>query len=300
MACRFEVLLDGGDARFLSAARDALDEADRLETALTVYRETSDLIRLNRAAALAPTAPGEELFTLLARCETLARATDGAFDVTTTPLSRCWGFFVREGRVPDPADLADAVARTGMHHLVLDREQRTVRFDREGIELNLNAIGKGYAVDCIAARLEAQGVRHALVSAAASSVVALGGRGSGWSVDLTSRRVSRPLAKLRLRHGALGTSGAGEQYVEVEGVRHGHVIDPRTGQSARGVLSASVVTGDAATADALSTAFLVGGADLARRYCETHPDVLAVLTPEDAATGPLLFGRYPGVIVEAP
>jgi thiamine biosynthesis lipoprotein len=87
---------------------------------------------------------------------------------------------------------------------------------------------------------------------------------------------------LQLRDGALGTSGAAEQYVEIDGTRYGHVLDPRTGWPASGVLSASVVTRDAASADALSTAFLVGGAGLAERYCAAHSDTLVMLTPDES------------------
>ena len=95
----------------------------------------------------------------------------------------------------------------------------------------------------------------------------------------------------------MGTSGAGEQFVMVDGVRYGHVIDPRTGQPASGTISATVIACDAATADALSTAFLVGGLDLARRYCADHPDVMALLTPEGRRST-VVIGRHPGAFVE--
>jgi len=303
MACRFEVTLSGEDARHVSAARDALDEADRLEAALTVFRDSSDLMRVNRRAAHEPVAVDEELFALLDRCRTLHAETEGAFDITSTPLSRCWGFIVREGRLP-AADAIDAArAVVGIEHVSLEGaepSQRTVRFDRSGVELNLGSIGKGYAVQRIGRHLRAQGVRHALVSAASSSILALGGRGYGWCIDLHSRQIARgPLARLFLRNGAVGTSGAGEQFVEIDGTRYGHVLDPRTGWPASaGLLSASVVTRDAATADALATAFFVGGPDLARRYCDTHPDTLALLTPDDGSERPQIVGRYPGALVE--
>ena len=107
------------------------------------------------------------------------------------------------------------------------------------------------------------------------------------------------LTGLRLRNAALGTSGAGEQFIEVNGSRYGHVIDPRTGWPAAGVLSASVVTADAATADALATAFFVGGLDLARKYCDSHPGTLALITPDDGSNRPLVVGRYMGAVVDA-
>ena len=98
-----------------------------------------------------------------------------------------------------------------------------------------------------------------------SSLRAVGGRGAGWHVEIVSPRTSRPLAHVWLRDAAIGTSGAGEQFVECDGRRYGHVIDPRTGWPAPGMLSVTVIASSAAVADALSTAFLVGGVELAER-----------------------------------
>ena len=299
MACRFEVTLSGEDARHVPAARDVLDEVDRIESALTVFRETSDLVRLNRAAASGPVAVDDALFELLRLCRDLHAQTGGAFDLTTTPLSRCWGFLRREGRLPSAEEIGAARALVGMDAVELDETARTVRFARPGMELNLGAVGKGYALGYVAARLRRSGVRHALLSAGGSSVVAIGGRGAGWTVDLRSRQVRRErLARLRLRDVALGTSGAGEQFIEVGGTRYGHVLDPRTGAPASGVLSASVVAADGAVADALSTAFLVGGLVLARRYCADHAGTLALVTPDDGSERPRVFGHCPGATLE--
>jgi thiamine biosynthesis lipoprotein len=297
MACRFEVTLAGEDQRHLGRAHEALGEADRIEAAWSVFRETSALSDLNRRAADEPVGVDAELFTLLARCAGLHRALEGAFDISTTPLIRCWRSCTREGRLPSVEEIAHARAAVGLEQVTLDAEARAVRFARPGVSLNLGAIGKGYAVGAIAAQLRGAGVRHALVSAGASSIVAVGGRGGGWTIDVRSRQApDAPLARLRLRDGAMATSGAAEQFVEIDGRRYGHVIDPRTGWPASGLLSVTVITADAADADALATAFFVGGVDLARRYCERDPDTLVLLTPDPAET--LVLGRYPGARLE--
>lgn len=297
MACRFEVKVSGEDASHLGRAQEALAEAARIEDRLSVFRATSELSAVNGRAAVAPVPVSDELFALLERCRRLHADTEGSFDITTTPLSRCWGFLRREGRVPPPEALDAARARVGMTAVRLDARDRTIAFERAGVELNLGSIGKGYAVQRIASALRRSGVRNALVSAGGSSVYALG-RGDGWTVDLTSRRIGHRIARLRLRNGALATSGAGEQYVDADGTRYGHVLDPRSGWPARGLLSASVVASDAATADALATAFLVGGEDLARRYCDAHPATLAILTPDEAAGHTVTIGSHPGVEVD--
>jgi thiamine biosynthesis lipoprotein len=299
MACRFEVTLFSEDAAEVEAARAALDEADRLEAALTVFRETSELSRVNRRAADEDVEVDERLFALLRRCRDLHDRTEGAFDITSTPLSRCWGFLLRDGRVPAASEIANARAAVGMSRVRLDEARRAVRFERRGVELNLGAIGKGYALDRMGSLLRARGVRHALLSAGRSSIAAIGGRDGGWTIDLRPRLTRRVVARLRLRDGAVGTSGAGEQYFEVDGARYGHVIDPRSGWPASGVLGASVIVRDAALADALSTAFLVGGPDLARRYSAAHPDTLAVLVFEDGEVERTqVFGSYTGAVLE--
>lgn len=298
MACRFELVLPGEHAAHVPHARAALDEADRLEQVMTIFRETSELSRINRLAHERPVTADAELFGLLDACATWHDATGGAFDITSTPLSRCWGFLRREGRLPAPAEIEAAREVVGMHLVELDAAASSVFFRRPGVALNLGAVGKGFALDRLAEFLRRRGVRQALLSAGSSSILAVGGARRPWDVDLRSMTTGTRLARLRVSNGAVGTSGAGEQFIEVDGVRYGHVIDPRTGWPASGVLSASVIAKHAAAADALSTAFLIGGTELAERYCHTHPNVLALVTPDDGSTVPLMFGSFTGAAVE--
>jgi len=296
MACSFEVILGSEDASAVPTARAALDTVDAIENELSIFRHTSAIADLNRRAAAEAIVVDRGLFDLLRECVDIHRSTDGAFDITSTPLSRCWGFIQRDARLPAQAAIESALATVGLDAVVLDDESSTVRFSREGIELNLGAIGKGYALDRVAAALQAGNLTHALLSAGRSSLLALGGRGRGWSIDLISPAVEGPFARVWLRNAALGTSGAGEQFVAVNGVRYGHVIDPRTGWPASGILSSTVIAPTSAAADALSTAFFIGGLSLARRYCAAHPNVVAILTPESRAT--VVVGSHPGARVE--
>ena len=298
MACRFEVVLPGEYSDLLPAAQAALDEADRLESIMTIFRDSSELSRLNRDAHQRPQVASGELFTLLEECAALSEATGGAFDITSTPLSRCWGFLRREGRLPRPDEIAAALTVVGMHLVALDPAASTVSFRREGVSLNLGAIGKGFALDRLAALLHRRGVRQALLSAGSSSLLAIGGVARPWEIDLRSMTSGERLARLFVANGAVGTSGAGEQFFEVEGARYGHVIDPRSGWPASGVLSASVLARRAATADALSTAFLIGGVALAETYCASHTNILAIVTPDDDTRRPVVFGAFAGATVE--
>ncbi len=298
MGCRFEVMLSSDDARDMAAARSALDEADDLEALLTVLREASVVSDLNRRGAREDVTVGARLFSLLERSAELHARTGGAFDVTSAPLTRCWGLLTREARLPTDEEIAAARAIVGMAHVRLDAESRSVRFARPGVELHFGAIGRGYALDRMGDLLRARGTRRALLSAGYSSLLALGGKGRGWPVDLRPRLASRRVGRLWIKNGAVGTCGAGEPFVEVEGQHYSQVIDPRTGRPAAGVLGASAITGDAAAADALATAFLIGGPALAQQYCDAYPDVLAVLVLDEPGERTEVFGRYNGATLE--
>lgn len=296
MACRFEVTLSDEMAPLVPAVLEALGEAERVESLLTVFRTSSEVGRLNGEAATRAVTASEELFTLLERCRDLHAATGGAFDPTTLPLTRAWGFLERRPARPTDDALVEARGSAGMDRVALDQECRAVRFLASGMGLNFGSIGKGYAVQRIADALASRGAADALVSAGGSSVAAVGPR--RWSVDVVARAAGRRIARLRMRRAALGTSGAGEQFLEVDGVRYAHVIDPRTGWPVAGTLSASVVTDDGADADALATACFVGGEDVARSVA-ARPRTLVILARVDPDAPVLVFGSHPSVTVEA-
>src|SRR4030095_4782783 len=134
-----------------------------------------------RRAAAEPVVVSPGLFALLERSADLHARTGGAFDVTATPLSRCWGFLKRDGRVPADIEIDRALANVGMQHVALGPDSRTVSLARHGVEISFGAIGKGYALDRMAGVLRAHGARRALLSAGRSSVRAIGGAGRGWA-----------------------------------------------------------------------------------------------------------------------
>ena len=296
MACHVEVVLRGEHGRDLMNAGAALDEGDRLEQVMTIFRETSELSRVNREAQHGPVQVGAELWSVLSAAVDLSAATEGAFDVTSAPLSRCWGFLQREGRLPRPDEINHAREAVGMPLVKLDAGGRTVRFEHPRVELNLGAIGKGFALDRMGRLLEDRGTSRALLSAGSSSILVCGP--DPWRVDLRTATTGDRLARLEMTGAAVGTSGSGQQFFELDGVRYGHVIDPRSGWPASGILSASVIASNATSADALSTAFLIGGIDLARRYCASHDEVVAIITPDDGARRPVRLGSHPRVQVE--
>lgn len=175
MATRFELVAHGGNAaRLRAAGEEALAEIERLEDQLSLYRPGSDIARLNALAAKGPVRVTPTLFALLQHARQLHHASDGAFDITIGPLVRCWGFMGGEGGVPRPDALAAARACVGMSLVELDAGNSTVRFAREGVMLDLGALGKGYALERAVDLLREAGVTSALLHSGTSSVCALG------------------------------------------------------------------------------------------------------------------------------
>jgi len=290
MGSYFEVRLGASTPGAVALTEGALDLIDALERQLTVYRDDSEVSRINADAHLGPVEVEPGLFGLLEQALAIGRATGGAYDVSAGALSVAWGFFRGPRRVPDPETLAEARARTGQHHLRLDPETRTVRFDRPGIVINLGSIGKGYAIDRAIDVIRGHWwPTSALVHGGRSSLYALGsppGRfGGRWEVALRNPfDPASPLGVLRLRDRGMGTSGTAFQRFEAGGRVYGHILDPRTGEPAEGPASVTVLAPTAAEADALSTAFYLLGIEGAAAYVAEHPEIGAIVV-EDGPAG---------------
>ena len=285
MACQFEVSLNAGQyAQGTEAALEALEIVSALEDQMSVFRPESEISRLNRTAADAPVELEPRLFGLLELAWRLSEETGGAFDVTSAPLWKAWGFARREGAVPSENELARALACVGARLVELDPEHRSVRFLKPGVAINLGSIAKGEALDRCAEHLADAGVEDFLLEGGQSSVLARGtrmepsGEPGGWVVGVRDPvRPNTRLAEIRLSDQALATSGSARQYFRHQGRRLGHILDPRSGQPAEGVYSATVVASTAAVADALATAFCVMGPEAALAHCQSRPELAAML-----------------------
>jgi FAD:protein FMN transferase len=289
MACRFEVTVAASAEQGIATATEALDEIDRLEAQLTVFRDSSEVSYINQHAANEAVSVTPNLFQLLVHCKSLFESTDGAFDITSGPLTRCWGFLRRAGRLPSTEELESARAVVGSDKVMLDRE--SVRFTKPGVEINLGSIGKGYALDRVRP-LVAMKLGNALLNAGSSSMLAIGPgeSGRGWLVGLRDpQRKNSRMGRLRLRDCAMSTSESEEQFFENNGKVYGHIIDPRSGWPANLVRSVTVVAPTAAVSDALATAFYVGGRALAEKYCAAYANVMVIMLERDAKI-PVVIG----------
>lgn len=286
MACQFQVLLnagrptDGGDA-----AIAALDRVEWLEQTLSVYLPDSELSRLNATAYREAMVVSNDVLELIKIGMDVYRRTEGAFDITAASLSEAWGFARRQGSMPTAHQIQDALCKVGSQYLTLDEHAKTLRYERNGLKVNSGGIGKGFALDRAHEILRQREVGNYLIHGGQSSVLAVGDRyeihsQSGWRISLKHPEQPRiRLGDLNLHDIAVGTSGPANQFFYYNGVRYGHIIDPRTGWPAQGMLSITVLNPSAAYADALATGLYVMGIDAAIHYCETHTDtgMIAIL-----------------------
>ena len=284
MGCAYSIEAFGPDRAALPAILEqAFDEVDRIDRLMSHYKADSSLSRINREAAIRPVAVEPELFDFISEAMRYHRESDGAFDITVGPLMKAWGFFRGGGRLPDDAALADARAVVGAAHVRLDRVARTIAFDRSGVELDLGGIAKGYAVDRVAQLLGQRGIGAALISAGGSTIYGLGTPPNepGWRVTVEEASSSAVPIVLRLENRAVSVAGSSEKSFEAGGVTYSHIMDPRSGRPAQGVLSVVVTTATGTAGDALDDAFFVMGPERTREYLARLPQTDAHFTLSD-------------------
>jgi thiamine biosynthesis lipoprotein len=269
MATRFEMLLHGENEMSLRAAgEEAIAEIERLEQQLSLYRPSSEIAALNARAARGPVRVSPQVFALLQHAKQLSHETNGAFDITIGPLVRCWGFMGGNGRWPADEELARARSIIGMNLVHLDGENFTVQFEREGVTLDLGAIGKGYALDQAVEILREGGVSSALLHGGTSTAYALGHPPDAeyWKVAVENPPASISTASLSippvlLKDEAMSISAIWGRAFQKDGKIFGHVIDPRTGNPATSAILAAIILPSATETDALSTALLILGSE---------------------------------------
>jgi thiamine biosynthesis lipoprotein len=257
MAAENEVQVWGQGADAGDAARRAIAEVARIEAKYSRYRPDSIVSRINAAAGGAPIAIDDETRQLLAYADACWRQSGGLFDATSGILRRAWNFDI--ARVPSDDELAKLVARVGWQRVEIDG--RGVRLREAGMELDFGGFGKEYAVDRAALVMKEAGAESALVNLAGDlAILAPQPGGAPWRVGIRHpRRQGELLATLEVSSGSIATSGDYERFVDVDGARHSHILDPRTGRSARGLQSVTVHAPSCLVAGSATTIAMLKG-----------------------------------------
>jgi len=291
MATVFEVVVAGSDEAYArQAATAAFAEIDRLEQDLSRYIDSSDVARINTLRAGQSTQVGLDTLECIEIAVQVHSRTAGAFDVTIGPLLACWRTKDGEPRTPSKSELDAARARVGMQWLELDRENLTVRVLKDGMQVDLGGVGKGYALDKAAQVLAEWSFESALIDGGESTALGIGAPPGqdGWPVTVGgSGYRAGPGFTVRLNSRAVSGSG-------VERKGH-HIFDPRTGRPVTDKLAAWALAPTGALADALSTAFMVMSPRNIEEYCRRYADTSAmILVDREPEPGLQRIGRWPG------
>ena len=285
-----QVIAVGPNAVAESCAEKGFAELVRIDEAMSDFKETSELSKVNRDAFREKVPVSEELFSLLQTSVDYSGLSDGGFDVTIGPLVDLWRKAGRTNTTPTEAQLVAARAKVGYEKLILDPADRSVRFAVEGMRLDLGAIAKGYAVDRAIEILRQGGAVGGMVNLGGN--IRTFGRPVGdkrnWRIGLRDPTDPNHIQlTLRLDGWAVATSGDYERFVFVEGQKVSHILDPATRRGATGLTSVTILARTGLEADALSTTVTVMGKDKGLALIERLPDTEAILIEPDKPDEPI-------------
>jgi thiamine biosynthesis lipoprotein len=253
------------------ACAAAFERFAELDTCMSDYRSDSELMRLCDRAGGPPVPVSRDLFRVLERSQEVAERSDGAFDVTCSPIVRLWRKARKTHTLPAPDELERARARVGWRNMRLDSQHLTVQLLLPGMQLDLGGIGKGYGDDCAQETLKRYGITRALVEAGGDIVVSGPPPGQpGWKIQVENAGNDAVKPPLLFANAAISTSGDTEQFVDIGGKRYSHIVDPRTGQALTDRIEVTIVARDGLTSDGLSTAVSVLGAEKGQALVQTY------------------------------
>jgi thiamine biosynthesis lipoprotein len=281
MGTNIDVEIWHDDAAKGNAAIDAvMDEMRRIDALMSHYKPESQLSQINARAFKEPVVVDPELFDLIKESTHFSQITEGAFDITYASVGYLYDY--RKHVKPTEAQIDAALPAVDWHNLLLDARHHSVRFEHEGMRIDLGGIAKGYAVDRGIGILQARGVQHAVVTAGGDTRI-IGDRfGRPWIVGIRHPDdKNKVITRIPLVDTAMSTSGDYERFFDENGVRYHHIIDPKTGHSASKVRSATILGPTAMQTDGLSKTAFVLGAEKALEIIERLPDFDAIFVRPD-------------------
>ncbi len=249
-----------------------------VENSANEWRSGSPLARVNASAGVAPVEVPVAVYDLVKTGLAIGKISNGTFDVSWAAMWGVWDFRTPKPP-PDAAVLAKQVALVGYEQIVLNEEKRTIYLPKKGMKLGVGGIAKGHALNLGANALRNAGVSDFTISAGGQVYAGGVKDGRKWRVGIRDPRGSPQdyFALVEVSDQSVSTSGDYERFFEHDGVRYHHILDPRTGQPARGLRSATVISADATLADALSTAVMVLGRDAGLRLIQSLEEVEAAV-----------------------
>ncbi|MEM7304085.1 MAG: FAD:protein FMN transferase [Pseudomonadota bacterium] len=266
-------------------AQDVMSIMENVNQLMSPYIESSELSVLNREASQKPIPVSDELYDVIKRSLEYSELTAGAFDITFASVGYLYDY--RESIRPDQEQIDSHVEQINYKNIVLDPVEKSVFFKEHNVRIDLGGIAKGFAVDLAIARAKELGIDNILVTAGGDSRI-LGDRlGRPWVIGIRHPLdKNQVIAKIPMIDEALSTSGDYERYFDEDGVRYHHILDPKTGDSARNVRSVTILGPDAMDTDALSTSVFVMGPEKGLKLLDRLPKIEGIIVDQK---GNLLF-----------
>lgn len=261
---------------YKEASGIVFQEIERVEKVFSLYRDDSFVGNLNKTGFLNT---NFEVFSLIKKAGIFYGITDGRFDITVAPLAIIWKDALKENKIPSEGEIKSALELVGFDKISLDNESKNIKLMKKGMQVDFGAFAKGYAVDCAIKELKEKGIDSAIINAG-GDIYCLGTKSSqAWKVGLQHPRdKNKLLTNLELKDSAVATSGDYEQFVEIDGKRYSHIIDPKTGYPVENdIISVTVVAGDTLTADAVATCIFLLGKDRGRQIFENYKGVQKII-----------------------
>lgn len=265
------------------AIQAAQKEIARLESLMSPYKPESDISRINSQASQTPIPVSPETLQTIKKALVFSQMTQGAFDISFSPVGKLWRLDPDDPYIPDPKEIQDKIHLVNYKNIGFDEERMEISFKKEGMEIGLGGIAKGTAVDWAVKAIQKRGFSNALVNAGGDLyALGLNARRRPWRVGiLHPRDKSRFIATIEVSNRAVVTSGDYERMVDAGGKRYHHIMDPRIGYPAEKCMSVTVVANDAETADALSTGLFVMGSEKGMDLVKTLPDIEALFVTQE-------------------
>ncbi len=239
----------------------AIGEIERIEKLISSWDKNSQTSEINKNAGIKPVKVDAELFDLIERAIGISKLTDGAFDISYASMDRIWKFDGSMTKMPSEEEIRISISKVGYKNISLDKSNSTVFLKTKGMKIGFGAIGKGYAADMAKDLLISKGVTSGIINASGDmNTWGKQPNGSEWKVAITNPlNKNQAFAILPISNSAVVTSGNYEKYVDFNGKRFTHIIDPRTGYPSSGIISVTVFAPKAELADALATSVFVMG-----------------------------------------
>jgi thiamine biosynthesis lipoprotein len=264
MGSRFDITVVANDSLTANKYIDiAVAEITRIEKLISSWDVNSQTSAINRNAGIKPVKIDAELFQLIERAIKISKLTNGAFDISYASMDKIWFFDGSMTEMPAKEEIINSVAKVGYQNIILDQENNTVFLKLEGMKIGFGAIGKGYAADKAKALLQDKGVVSGIINASGDlNTWGTQPNGKDWLVAIVNPlNKEKVFSWMPVINSAVVTSGNYEKYVKFNDVLYTHIIDPRTGYPATGILSVTIFTKTAELADALATSIFVMGKD---------------------------------------